>query len=242
MRRSPAALATLAVAGAALVLPLSGSQGRPPVTDTAPAGFVALRTIAPDIEEEMRYAGAHNFTGEPVDGYEEPVCLLTREAAEALGRAAAGLRERGYRLRVYDCYRPQRAVDHFTAWMARPEDGRTRAAFYPRVPKDRLVEEGYLAVRSGHSRGSTVDLTLVRAADGTLVDMGTGFDFFDPRSHGDSREVPAGARAARRVLADALDAEGFAPVSTEWWHFGYRDEPYPETYFDFPVSTGALAR
>ncbi|MFF2375328.1 M15 family metallopeptidase [Streptomyces xiamenensis] len=242
MRRSPALLAVAAVAGSALVLPLSGSQGPPAVTDTAPAGFVALREVAPAIRQEIRYAGPHNFTGERVDGYEQAECLLTSDAAHALERAARALEGQGYGLLVYDCYRPQRAVDHFLRWMAQPEDGRTRAEFYPRVPKERLVEDGYLAEKSGHSRGSTVDLTLTGADGGDPVDMGTGFDFFDPRSHGDSPDVPGEARAARRVLASAMEAEGFAPVETEWWHFGHRAEPYPETFFDFPVSLDSLGR
>ncbi|MFI7274709.1 M15 family metallopeptidase [Streptomyces sp. NPDC049879] len=204
----------------------------------APEEFVALRDVAPGIEQDIRYAGDHNFVGEPVDGYRDAECLLTEESALALRRAHRSLDGRGYGLLVYDCYRPQRAVDHFLRWADDRGDTRTKDEFYPRVPKDRLFDEGYLAERSGHSRGSTVDVTLVR--DGEPVDMGTDFDFFDPRSHVGERDLTKEQRTARATLRGALTREGFVPVTTEWWHFGYEPEPFPDTHFDFPVSRGAL--
>ncbi|MFF9630032.1 M15 family metallopeptidase [Streptomyces fradiae] len=221
--------------------------------------FVELRAVDPTVLQEMRYATAHTFVGTPVDGYRAPVCLLTRPAARALHRAQARLLRRGLSLKVYDCYRPQRAVDHFVRWARDPADQRMKAAFYPRVDKARLFADGYVAERSGHSRGSTVDVTLVRLpreparpyvpgeplVDCTAprearfpddsVDMGTAFDCFDPLSHTDDPRVRGAARANRDLLRGVLAAEGFVNLPEEWWHFTYRPEPFPDTYFDFPV-------
>ncbi|ONK15877.1 M15 family metallopeptidase [Streptomyces sp. MP131-18] len=237
MRRLPVAL-TLA----ALLAGLAGSVAPAPVAEgrDAPDGFVALADVAPGIRQDVRYATPHNFTGETVDGYRAPVCLLTEEAALALRAAHRALAERDLGLLVYDCYRPQRAVDRFLRWADDPRDGGTREEYHPRVPKERLFDEGYLAARSGHSRGSTVDVTL-RRASGEAVDMGTPFDFFDPRSAPASRDVGKRARAARALLAAVLTDAGFEPVATEWWHFTLREEPFPDTYFDFPVTRGAVA-
>jgi D-alanyl-D-alanine dipeptidase len=236
VRRPTAVLLVAALLGGS-----AGSAARPSVADgaAAPGEFTALDRIAPGIGQEMRYATARNFTGERVDGYHEAVCLLTEDAARALRRAHRALGGEGLGLLVYDCYRPQRAVDHFLRWAAGTGDGRTRERYHPRVPRDRLFDEGYLAARSGHSRGSTVDVTLVRES-GEPVDMGTGFDFFDPASHAASREVGAEARAARERLRAALTTEGFEPVPTEWWHFTYGPEPFPGHYFDFPVDRDTL--
>ncbi|UQX00168.1 M15 family metallopeptidase [Streptomyces sp. RerS4] len=216
----------------ALVVPSSG-PGRA-------AGFVALREVDPSIGQDMRYAGARNFTGAVVDGYAEPVCLLARPAAEALRRAQRELLRRGYALKVYDCYRPQRAVDRFVRWAGEPDDPVAKAEFYPDVDKSRLIPEGYIARKSGHSRGSTVDLTLVRPAGGREVDMGTAFDFFGPLSHTDDPTVSAEARANRRLLRRVLGGEGFVNLPEEWWHFTLRPEAFPDTYFDFPVSVGSV--
>ncbi|WP_241562159.1 M15 family metallopeptidase [Streptomyces hoynatensis] len=205
----------------------------------APEAFVALRDVAPGIDEEIRYASAHNFVGRVIDGYREPVCLLTRRAARALRAAQRALAEDGYSLLVYDCYRPQRAVDHFLRWADDPADTGERREFYPHVPKDRLFREGYLAARSGHSRGSTVDVTLQRPR-GHPVDMGTHFDYFDPRSKPEAKDIGKRQRAAREVLHEALGAAGFERADTEWWHFTYREEPFPDRYFDFPVTREAL--
>ncbi|MFG2987140.1 M15 family metallopeptidase [Streptomyces sp. NPDC048258] len=208
----------------------------------APAGFAALREVDPSIRQDMRYAGARNFTGGVVDGYEEPVCLLARPAAEALRRAQRGLLRRGYSLRVYDCYRPQRAVDRFVRWAREPDgpgDLETKAEYYPYVERSRLIPEGYIAEKSGHSRGSTVDVTL-EALSGGEVDMGTAFDFFDPLSHTDDPRIGGAARASRDVLRGALSEQGFVNLPEEWWHFTFKPEAFPDAYFDFPVAVAAV--
>ncbi|MFD7262481.1 M15 family metallopeptidase [Streptomyces sp. NPDC059874] len=209
----------------------------------APSGFVALREVDPSVRQDMRYAGARNFTGSVVDGYEDPVCLLARPAAEALRRAQHRLLRRGYSLRVYDCYRPQRAVDRFVRWAREadgPDDRETKAEFYPHVERDRLIPEGYIAEKSGHSRGSTVDLTLEELPSRREVDMGTAFDFFDPLSHTDDPRVTGAARANRQLLKGVLAEEGFVNLPEEWWHFTYKPEAYPDTYFDFPVAVASV--
>ena len=200
------------------------------------SGFVMLTDVVPDALLEMRYASTYNFTGDVVDGYEQPVALVTREAARALRRASELAREQGYRLKVWDAYRPQRAVDHFVRWAADVADVRMKGVFYPDVDKTRLFDEGYIARRSSHTRGSTVDLTLMCEATGREADMGGPFDFFGELSHpGYAGALTAGQRAARRLLADVMAQAGFAPIDSEWWHFTLADEPYPDTYFTFPV-------
>ncbi|GAB7039426.1 MULTISPECIES: M15 family metallopeptidase [Catenuloplanes] len=249
---------------AGLLAGLPGVAPAAPRPSRAPAGFVNLTDVDPTILRDIRYRGFHNFVGRPVDGYREPLCVLTRPAAEALSRVQAGLRARGYTLKVYDCYRPQRAVDHFAAWAADLDDELTKREFYPEVEKTRLFEDGYLARRSGHSRGSTVDLTIVRLParpqppyvpgqplvpcfapvwqrfpDNT-VDMGTGYDCFDPRSNTLDPRISGRALANRLMLRDAMAAAGFNDYDLEWWHFTLAGEPYPDTYFDFPVARRAL--
>jgi D-alanyl-D-alanine dipeptidase len=200
--------------------------------------FVSLAEIAPTIEVTLRYAGSNNFVGAPVEGYERPTCLLTEPAARALARVQRDLAADGLGLRVFDCYRPERAVAHFARWARDLSDQRTKATYYPRVEKSALFDEGYIASRSGHSRGSTVDLTLVaRRAEGGVapLDMGTPFDLFDPRSHTESPEVPAGARVNRLRLRAAMERRGFRNYPLEWWHYTLEDEPYPDRSFDVPV-------
>ncbi|WP_443065761.1 M15 family metallopeptidase [Streptomyces sp. NBC_00503] len=213
----------------------TGGRGSPP---PAP-GFAVLAEVDPTIGQDMRYATARNFTGAVVDGYEEPVCLLARPAARALRRAQREVLRRGYSLLVYDCYRPQRAVDRFVHWAGDPADQGTKAEYYPRVDKDRLIPEGYIAEKSGHSRGSTVDLTLT-GPSGEPVDMGTPFDHFDPLAHTDNPLVTGPARENRDLLGRALAAQGFVNLPEEWWHFTYKPEVFPDTYFDFPVSVAAV--
>lgn len=198
-------------------------------------GFVDAARTVPGLAVEMRYAGAHNFVGRRVDGYEAPVCLLTREAAEALAGVQAEFAASGLGLKVFDCYRPQRAVADFARWAADLSDQSTKAEFYPNVDKTRLFELGYIAERSGHSRGSTVDLTLIDLATGVEVDMGSPFDLFDTRSWPSDETVSAAARANRAMLADVMRRHGFRPLREEWWHFTLEGEPHPDTYFDFVV-------
>ncbi|MEU9147735.1 M15 family metallopeptidase [Streptomyces sp. NPDC048349] len=230
--------AVVAVAGVAGLLALPAGGG-------APAGFAALREVDPSIRQDMRYASGRNFTGRVVDGYEEPVCLLARPAAEALRRAQRGLLRRGYSLKVYDCYRPQRAVDRFVRWAQDLDDQSTKAEFYPAVDKSRLIPDGYIAEKSGHSRGSTVDVTLVRlpgveGRERGEVDMGTPFDFFDPLSHTDDPRVTGAARANRQFLKQVLGEQGFVNLPEEWWHFTYRPEAFPDSFFDFPVAVASV--
>ncbi|MET7815072.1 M15 family metallopeptidase [Streptomyces sp. NPDC005395] len=239
------------------------AQARP--EPRAPEDFVALRGVDPTIIEEMRYATAHNFVGERVDGYRQPLCILTRPAAEALHRAQTRLLRQGYSLKVYDCYRPQRAVDHFVRWAEDLDDQKMKAEFYPEVDKTRLFADGYIAEKSGHSRGSTVDLTLVRLPakptrpyhpgqtlvscfapqderfPDNSVDMGTGYDCFDTRSHTLDPRIQGVQHANRMLLKDTLEDVGLVNLPEEWWHFTYRPEPHPNTYFDFPVSAKSLA-
>ncbi len=200
--------------------------------------FVDVRSLDPSIAADMRYAGSENFVGEPIDGYEAPKCLLSRVAAEALVEVQSILRDDGFGLLVFDCYRPQRGVDHFVRWAKDTADLRTKAEYYPNVRKSRLFEDGYIASRSGHSRASTVDLTMVRRRPDDSVealDMGTPFDFFDPRSHTESPDVTAEQQANRLRLRDAMEEGGFRNYSAEWWHYTMRDEPYPDEYFDRPI-------
>lgn len=210
--------------------------------NSAPAAvgphFADVQSIEPSIRTDIRYASRNNFVGEPVDAYEAPKCLLSAPAAQALARVQADLRDDGLTLLVFDCYRPQGAVDHFVRWAADTMDVRTKAEYYPDVDKSRLFQEGYIAERSGHSRASTVDLTLARvAADGAIepLDMGTPFDFFDPLSHTESPDVTADQLANRLLLRDAMEAGGFRNYVNEWWHYTLVDEPYPDEYFEEPV-------
>jgi D-alanyl-D-alanine dipeptidase len=198
-----------------------------------PDSFVDAAQVVPGLVVEMRYFTANNFVGRRVDGYDKPVCLLTREAAAALAEVARDLAPRGLRLKVFDCYRPVRAVAHFQRWGRAPADLKTKAAYYPDVEKSRLFTDGYIARRSGHSRGSTLDVTLVDATG--ELDMGTPFDFLSPRSHASNPAVGARAYRNRMLLAAAMSTRGFRPYEKEWWHFTLRGEPFKDTYFDFPV-------
>ena len=200
-----------------------------------PASFVDVAARVPGIAVEMRYAGEHNFVGVRIDGYERPVCLLTAQAAGALAQVQHDLAERGLGLKVFDCYRPGRAVAHFVRWARDLADVKRKTEFYPTVDKRELFRLGYIAAQSGHSRGSTVDIGLVGLADGAEPDMGTPFDTFGPRSWPGDTTVSAEARRHRALLAAAMRRRGFRPYAKEWWHFTLRDEPFPATYFDFPV-------
>lgn len=206
------------------------------------SGFVLVTDVIPDAILEIRYHSTYNFIGDRIDGYEEPVALLTYEAAEALKAVSDALEEQGYRIKIFDAYRPQMAVDHFVRWAEDIEDIRMKAYFYPDVPKTELFSRGYIASRSGHSRGSTVDLTLFDMKTGREVDMGGTFDFFGERSHGDYPGLTEEQAANRRLLRDTMTAHGFRSLGTEWWHFTLKDEPYPDIFFTFPVSTDAVLR
>ena len=205
-------------------------------TDTEDSsGFVYLAEAVPDAILEIRYYGTYNFVGDRIDGYERPVAMLTKEAAEALRKVSDELVSKGYRLKIYDAYRPQKAVNHFEAWAKDLSDTRMKEYFYPELDKSVLFDQGYIDHRSGHSRGSTLDLTLFDMSTEKEADMGGTFDYFGEKSHPDYKGLTPAQYSNRMILRDAMTKHGFKPLATEWWHFTLKDEPYPETYFTFPV-------
>ena len=197
--------------------------------------FVNLSEAVPDVILEIRYYSTYNFVGARIDGYEAPVALLTRRAADSLRAVSDDLIKQGYRLKIYDAYRPQCAVDHFARWAADVNDTLMKSCFYPMVDKSLLFELGFIARRSGHSRGSTVDLTIVDMKTGKDVDMGSVFDWFGNESHFYNRSITAEQLQNRKILRSAMMRHGFRPISTEWWHFTLGNEPFPRTYFNFLV-------
>ena len=218
-------------------------------------GFVVLADVVPDIVQEIRYYSTYNFVGDRIDGYTQPVALMTREAALALKEVSDDVKAQGYRLKVFDSYRPQMAVDNFVRWAKKLDDKRMRPYFYPDVDKSRLFADGYIAAKSGHSRGSTIDLTLFDMKTGKEVDMGGTFDHFGIESHPDfcgnpdtcqytgkfeGKEPAKGKLTPRQfknrmILRQAMLRHGFKPLTEEWWHFTLVNEPYPDTYFTFTV-------
>lgn len=203
--------------------------------DEIPDNFVYLREVAPHIVEDVRYHSGDNFIGDRVPGYEAPRVILTLEAAMALHKIQLDLAYSGLALKVFDGYRPQRAVDFFGRWAADHADVRRKQEYYPNLDKAELFPLGYLVKQSSHSRGSTVDLTLIDAISGKEVDMGTPFDYFDPLSWPSSLAIAPEQRAARLLLRLAMIKGGFVPVDEEWWHFTLENESYPHQYFDFVV-------
>ncbi|MBL1096847.1 M15 family metallopeptidase [Streptomyces coffeae] len=264
MPKCAAALRALALPLAALMALASSGPAQAKPDPKAPEEFVALSDVDPTILQEIRYLTPHNFTGDPVDGYRRPMCILTRPAAEALHRAQTRLLKRGDTLKVYDCYRPQRAVDNFVEWAKDLDDQRMKDEFYPRVDKTRLFEDGYIAEKSGHSRGSTLDLTIVKLPakptrpyepgeqltpcygprkerfPDNSVDMGTGYDCFDTLSHTMDPRITGAQRANRMLLKTTMEKLGFVNLAEEWWHYTYKPELFPDTYFDFPVARRSL--
>lgn len=204
--------------------------------------FVLLADYVPGIIQEIRYYSTYNFIGDRIDGYEEPCALLTREAARALKMVANEANVLGYRLKIFDTYRPARAVRHFVLWGIEDLDLRMKPYFYPDLEKQELFVKGYIASQSSHSRGSTVDLTLFDMRTGKEVDMGSPFDMFSEVSHPDYKGITEEQYENRMMLRSLMEKSGFAPIDCEWWHFTLRDEPFPDTYFDFPVSPSSLRR
>lgn len=225
-----------------------------------PSGFVYLHKAVPTVVQDMRYAGSHNFMGRPVQGYEASTCILSKEAAQHLSQVQQALRPLGLSLKVYDCYRPVAAVEDFMAWSKQPALQQMKAEFYPRVNKADFFHLGYVAEKSGHNRGSTIDLTIVpiptpvqanyqpgqpltactaplnqRFHDNS-IDMGTGYDCLDERAHVFNEQISKTAYQHRMLLRTVMLNHGFEPYEKEWWHFTLKDEPYPNTYFNFPVS------
>ena len=230
-----------------IVINLMRSPEKTPEMDSS--GFVNLSDVVPDAIIEARYFATYNFVGARVDGYLEPVVLYTREAAAALKEVSDDVKARGYRLKVYDAYRPQCAVDHFVRWGKDLADSLMKPYFYPEVDKSLLFERGYIAEKSGHTRGSAIDLTLFDMATGKELDMGGVHDWFGIESHPDyggnpdTGEYTGGGQITeeqfrnRMILREAMLRHGFQPYDCEWWHFSLKDEPYPDTYFTFPVKT-----
>ena len=203
-----------------------------------PSGFVYLSDVAPSIVLDMRYTTSENFIGTPIEGYINPVAITTKEAAVALNNVQTDLQRFGLGLKIYDAYRPQRAVDHFVRWAKDLTDVRKQTEYYPKVAKEVLFQEGYIASKSGHSRGSTFDLTLVSIDNKGApreLDMGTPFDFFDPKSGSERSDLTVTQRANRILLKTVMEKQGFKPYPKEWWHFTLKDEPYPDTYFNFVI-------
>ncbi len=207
-----------------------------------PSGFVVLADFVPHIVQEIRYHSSYNFIGERIDGYEEPIALLTKEAARALKAVSGELMVQGYRLKVFDAYRPACAVKHFVLWGIEDQDVRMKPYFYPELEKQELFQKGYIAKQSSHSRGSAVDLTLLDMRTGKEVDMGSPFDLFSEVSHPDCRDITQEQYENRMLLQHAMVRNGFVPLSCEWWHFSLKNEPFPDTYFEFPVSAEYLKR
>ena len=226
-----------------------GSTSAPKATlpEDNTSDFVVIADVAPDVIQEIRYYSTYNFVGTRIDGYLEPIALLTRRAADSLRAVSDDVKAMGYRLKIYDSYRPQMAVDHFLRWGADLADTAMKRYFYPNVDKSRLFELEYIAEKSGHSRGSTVDLTLFDMTTGKELDMGGTFAWFGRESHPDcggnpppqqyreNDSITAAQCANRMILRSAMLRHGFKPYDCEWWHFTLKDEPYPNTYFTFPV-------
>ncbi|MBO6792551.1 MAG: M15 family metallopeptidase [Balneolaceae bacterium] len=216
--------------------------------------LVDINEVSPSVIKEIRYEANHNFVGQQVDGYNAPKCYLTESAANALARVQASLLKQSLSLKVFDCYRPQQAVDHFVRWASGNEPDQTKAIYFPNIPADSLFELGYIAKRSGHSRGSTVDLAIVQLPyqppsefeyncldedgykyRGSELNMGTAYDCFDVRSHTRSNLLPDSILSNRMILLEAMEAEGFVNYSQEWWHFTFKPEEFLNTYFDVPI-------
>ena len=246
------------LAGITLLAGLSACRSHQNHTAPSPDGdssdFVAITDVVPDAILEIRYYGTYNFVGGRIDGYHAPTALLTKEAAAALRAVSDDVIRQGYRLKIYDAYRPQESVDHFVRWAAAIADTAMKPYFYPDLDKSVLFDQEYIMAKSGHTRGSTVDLTLFDMATEKELDMGGTFDWFGPESHpdfcgnpetgeytGDNSKSPTGRSitpeqfAHRMILRKAMLEHGFKPLDTEWWHFTLREEPYPDTYFNFPV-------
>lgn len=257
MKRLPRAL-HVAVAAIAVMTTAKLGCAVADAGETLPPGFVHLRSVDETINHAIRYAGELNFTGKPVPGYEAAECVLTKDAANALKKAQSALGPQGLGLRVFDCYRPKRSVAAFVRWAERKDDRQDlRQRYYPHHSRKALFP-AYIARRSGHSRGSSVDLTLIDLSKpnsgdeplrdgcgphrgGVELDMGTGFDCFDAASRTDAPALPGDARKNRMKLLQLMREHGFRNYTGEWWHFTFRDEPFPHTYFDFPVRAAKKA-
>lgn len=199
-------------------------------------GFVFLDEVIPGIRWDAKYATWDNFTGKPVDGYEVNRIVVAKEMVDALAAVKKEADEMGYGLLVWDAYRPQRAVNCFLKWASQPEDGKTKTEHYPNIKREELISMGYVAAKSSHSRGSAIDLTLYSLKTKEILEMGTCFDFMDVRSHHTCETVSKEELENRQILRGLMTRNGFVDFENEWWHYNLKEEPYPDTYFDFPIS------
>ena len=205
------------------------------------SGFVILSEYVPDIIEEVRYHTTYNFIGDKIDGYDDPIILVVLEAALALQKANEEAKKLGYAFKVYDAYRPQTAVDHFVRWAKDINDTRMKEVFYPETKKEELFEKGFIASKSGHTRGSSIDLTLFNLKTGKEVDMGGVFDNFGDVSHSNYTDGLTEEQINnRKILRKIMTENGFKGINSEWWHFNLIDEPYPDTYFTFPIDKNLI--
>jgi D-alanyl-D-alanine dipeptidase len=198
-------------------------------------GFVDVKEFIPSVQLEIRYYTTDNFVGSKIDGYDAPKCFLAKEAALALKKVQEELVRNGQSLKIFDCYRPQRVVDHFVKWASDLGDQKMKTQYYPSVDKKNLFRDGYIAEKSGHSRGGTLDLTIIDMKRNQALDMGTDFDFFDPLSHTASDRIQKSQQDNRMILKSVMERNGFKNLAEEWWHFTFVNEPYPNRYFDFRV-------
>lgn len=207
--------------------------------DAGREAFVDVARVIPSVFLDIRYATPNNFTGKAVRGYDADKCLLTKEAAQALAEVQKEFQKFSLKLQIYDCYRPRRAVENFVEWAKDPNDAGKKPEYYPGVDKKNLFKEGYIAEKSSHSRGSTVDLTIMGVSkellDAIWIDMGTNFDFFGPRSHTANPSINMQQKMDRLLLKAVMEKHGFVNYDKEWWHYTLKNEPYPNTYFDFPI-------
>ena len=197
--------------------------------------FVYLKDIMPNLRSDLRYYGSNNFIGKPIEGYINPKCILSKEAATALKKVQDELERLGFGLLVYDAYRPQMAVDHMIRWSQVPEDISMKVQFYPNIDKKDLFAKGYISAKSGHSRGSTVDLTIVSLKTKQILNMGSPYDLFDDISGLETNQITKNQKSLRSLLKRRMEKHGFQSYEKEWWHFTLKDEPYPDTYFNFPI-------
>lgn len=205
------------------------------LAQSLPEGFVLVSDIVPDAIQEIRYYSTYNFVGKRIAAYNAPVAILTKEAAEALKKASDDFISQGYYIKIFDAYRPQSAVNHFIRWSQDKNDIKMKPFFYPDVNKEDLFKFGYIVAKSSHSRGSTLDMTIVDAKTGKDVDTGSPFDLFDEISHHGSDKITSAQRQNRGIIKNTMERNGFKSYQTEWWHYTLCDDPYPDTYFDFSV-------
>lgn len=202
---------------------------------TMPESFVLVSDVVPDVIQEIRYYSTYNFVGERIDAYNAPVAILSKEAAVALKKASEDFKAQGFYIKIFDTYRPQSSVDHFIRWSQDQNNVKMKPFFYPDVNKEDLFKLGYVAEKSSHSRGSTLDITIVDAKTGKEVDMGSPFDLFNEISHHNSNKITSEQQQNREIIKNTMERNGFKSYPTEWWHYTLQNEPYPDTYFDFSV-------